>query len=91
MLSYYLLLIQETYHNIKTLIKIMHPFSVVLLSIYYMIKEITLSEICTILQIIRKPNPITALQFIQNNSCYKNLLFNSMDTMLSSRLLICVI
>ena len=34
MLSYYLLLIQETYYNIKTLIKIMHPFAVVLLSIH---------------------------------------------------------
>ena len=61
MLSFYLLLIQETedllqYKNTDK----NYPFSVVLLSIHYMIKEITLSEICTILRIIRKPNPIIA-------------------------------
>ena len=38
----------------------------------FRLRQITPSKICTILQIVRKPNVITVLLFVQNNFQFKN-------------------
>ena len=38
----------------------------------FRLRQITPSKICTILQIVRKPNAIIVLLFIQNNFQFKN-------------------